>query len=62
MISKTQTIVNRTTVLWVLIALLLIPAFGEARLTRITAGSPTIIDLPVFGATGPYLKIAGTFE
>jgi len=35
---------------------------AEARLTRITAGVPTTIDLPVFGATGPYLRIAGTFE
>ena len=61
MICTAQTM-KRTAILWVLIALLLIPAFGEARLTRITAGSPTMIDLPVFGATGPYLKIAGTFE
>jgi hypothetical protein len=35
---------------------------AEARLTRITAGAPTTINLPVFGATGPYLKIAGTFQ
>ena len=35
---------------------------AEARLTRITAGPATVIDLPVFGTTGPYLKIAGTYE
>jgi Alpha/beta hydrolase domain len=35
---------------------------AEARLTRITAGPATFIDLPAFGDTGPYLKIAGTFE
>lgn len=35
---------------------------AEARLTRIHAGPPTLIDLPVFGATGPYLKISGTYE
>jgi hypothetical protein len=34
----------------------------EARLTKIRAGPPTLIDLSAFGATGPYLKIAGTFE
>ena len=35
---------------------------AEARLTRITAGPATFIDLPAFGDTGPYLKISGTFE
>ena len=35
---------------------------AEARLTRINAGPATFIDLPAFGDTGPYLKIAGTFE
>jgi hypothetical protein len=35
---------------------------AEARLTRITAGQATFIDLPAFGNTGAYLKIAGTFE
>jgi hypothetical protein len=39
-----------------------LPQMAEARLTRITAGPSTIIDLPAFGATGPYLKIAGTFQ
>lgn len=29
---------------------------------RITIESTTVLDLPVFGATGPYLKITGTFE
>ena len=28
---------------------------AEARLTRITAGPTTLIDLPAFGETGPYL-------
>ena len=35
---------------------------AEARLTRITAGPVTLIDLPTFGETGAYLKIAGTYE
>jgi hypothetical protein len=35
---------------------------AEARLTRIQAGPATVIDLPAFGRTGPYLKIAGTFD
>jgi hypothetical protein len=35
---------------------------AQARLVRINAEAPVVIDLPVFGATGPYLKIAGTFE
>jgi hypothetical protein len=34
----------------------------EARLVRINAEAPTVIDLPAFGATGPYLKISGTYE
>jgi hypothetical protein len=34
----------------------------EARLTRITVETSTVVDFPSFGATGPYLKIAGTFE
>lgn len=34
----------------------------EARLTRITAEPATVIALPSFGSTGPYLKIVGTFE
>jgi len=35
---------------------------AHARLTRINAGAPVLIDLPAFGRTGAYLKIAGTFE
>ena len=35
---------------------------AEARLTRITIDKTTVIDLPVFGATGPYLKLTGTYE
>src|SRR5262245_57137499 len=52
---------KQTTILWMLIALLT-PALADARLTRISAGPATVIDFPSFGATGPYLKIAGTFE
>ena len=46
--------------LFIIISLLAFSA--EARLTRISAGPATIIDLPAFGTTGPYLKIAGTYE
>jgi len=35
---------------------------AEGRLTKLNARPATVIDLPSFGATGPYLKIAGTFE
>jgi hypothetical protein len=35
---------------------------AQARLVRINADLPTVVDLPAFGATGPYLKISGTFE
>src|SRR5262245_3380740 len=52
---------KQTTILWMLIALLT-PALADARLTRISAGPATTIDFPSFGSTGPYLKIAGTFE
>ena len=62
MIYETLTTMRLPVILWTLIAPLLIPAFAEARLTRITAGPPTVIDFPSFGATGPYMKIAGTFE
>jgi hypothetical protein len=42
-------------------------AFGvcsgaQARLLRINADPAIVVDLPAFGATGPYLKIAGTFD
>ena len=55
-------IMKQRTIFWLLTTMLLIPALAEARLTRITAGPATVIDFPSFGATGPYLKIAGTFE
>jgi hypothetical protein len=35
---------------------------AEARLTRITVQSQTVVDFPSFGKTGAYYKIAGTFE
>src|SRR5689334_3973433 len=35
---------------------------AQARLVRINPEPPVVIDLPVFGATGPYLKISGTFD
>ena len=38
------------------------PGMADARVTRINAEPPVIIDLPAFGATGPYQKIVGTFE
>jgi hypothetical protein len=51
-----------TLVLLGLILVLVLPRSADARLTKITAETATEIDLPAFGATGPYLKIAGTFE
>ncbi len=35
---------------------------ANAGLTKLTIDSTTEIDLPAFGAPGPYLKIAGTFS
>jgi hypothetical protein len=35
---------------------------AQARLVRLNADPPVTVDLPVFGATGPYLKISGTFD
>jgi hypothetical protein len=35
---------------------------AQARLVRINASPPTVIDLPAFGQTGRYLKLSGTFE
>jgi hypothetical protein len=35
---------------------------AQARLVRITAKPPAVIDLAVFGQTGRYLKISGNFE
>ncbi len=45
-----------------LLALACITGPAQARLTRIHAKEPVLIDLPMFGATGPYLKITGTYE
>src|SRR5215467_2139649 len=39
-----------------------VPGGAQARLVRINPEPPVVIDLPVFGATGPYLKISGTFD
>jgi hypothetical protein len=35
---------------------------AEARLTKITVLRTETVDLPAFGATGPYEKISGTYE
>src|ERR1700719_3078260 len=35
---------------------------AQARLVRINAQPPAVIDLTVFGQTGRYLKISGNFE
>jgi hypothetical protein len=35
---------------------------AEARLIRIHASPPALVDAMVFGATGPYLEISGTYE
>jgi hypothetical protein len=43
-------------------ATIAISGSAQARLVRINADPPTIVDLPAFGATGPYLKISGTFD
>ena len=37
-------------------------ASAQARLVRINADPPSVIDLPAFGPSGPYLKISGTFD
>jgi Alpha/beta hydrolase domain len=60
----TAQIMKRTTILWVLIALLLIPAFSEARITKIVidparSQSPTFGGLS-FGTVGQYEKLRGT--
>jgi hypothetical protein len=44
------------------LALFLSLPAAEARVTKITAEPPVVIDLPLFGATGAYLKITGSFE
>src|SRR5881394_3604708 len=35
---------------------------ASARLTRIEAAAPVVLDFPVFGATGAYVVITGTYE
>ena len=35
---------------------------AQARLVRINADPPTVVDLGAFGPSGPYLKISGTFD
>ena len=60
----TAQIMKQTATLWVLIALLLIPAFSEARITKIIidparSQSPTF-DGVSFGAVGQYEKLRGT--
>jgi len=44
------------------LSLLGLSGAAQARLIKLNAEPPTVIDLPAFGATGPYLKIRGTFE
>ena len=56
----TAQIIKRTAILWVLIALLLIPAFSEARVISVQLSAPTI----AFGGyswpgVGQYEKITG---
>src|SRR5688500_20222883 len=56
----TAPIVKRTAILWVLISLLLIPAFSEARIISVQLSAPTI----GFGGyswpgVGQYEKITG---
>ena len=60
----TPQIMKQTMILWVLISLLLIPAFSEARITKIVidparSQSPTF-DGVSFGAVGQYEKLRGT--
>jgi len=57
----TAQIMKRTTILWVFIALLLIPALVEARITRIeitSIESPTF-EGRTFGSVGAYEKLRG---
>ena len=56
----TAQIIKRTAILWVFIALLLIPAFSEARVISVQMSAPTI----AFGGyswpgVGQYEKITG---
>ena len=60
MIYKTQPTIKKTTILWLLIALLLIPALSEARVISVQMSAPTI----AFGGyswpgVGQYEKITG---
>jgi hypothetical protein len=60
----TARVTKRTAIIWLLIALLLIPAFSEARITKIVidparSQSPTF-DGVSFGAVGQYEKLRGT--
>ena len=52
---------KRTRILWALLAVLVIPALTEARVTRIeiTRQEPFANGMP-FGKTGPYVKLVGT--
>jgi hypothetical protein len=52
---------KRTKILWAFLAILLIPALTEARVTRIdiTRQEPFANGMP-FGETGPYEKLVGT--
>lgn len=60
MIYKTQPTIKKTTILWLLIAMLLIPALSEARVISVQMSAPTI----AFGGyswpgVGRYVKITG---
>ena len=60
----TARVTKRTAIIWLLIALLLIPAFSEARITKIVidparSESPTF-DGVSFGPVGQYEKLRGT--
>ena len=60
----TAQVMKRTAIIWLLIATLLIPAFSEARITKIVidparSQSPTF-DGRSFGAVGQYEKLRGT--
>ena len=46
----------------IFVVMAVISSVAEARLTRITTTSVSVVDFPSFGLTGPYLKIAGTFD
>ena len=52
----------KSSALVLLVSILGFTIGADARMTRIEAAPPVIIDLPSFGDTGPYEKIVGTFE